>query len=690
MLRVYLFGALQVTLNQRAIKLRDATSRALFAYLATRPQKSASRPELVREFWGDLPDPVARRKLSWYLSALRSALGNTLTSDRQTVSFRSPQRCWVDAEEFQKLVAHAEKLSHGAESARCFQEALTLYRRGDLLAGHDDEWVLYQREHSKEFYISALKHLVEHHRERKEWTTAITYALEWAQTAPLSEEAHRELILLHWANRDLHAALHASEAYTRLCEQEGVKPSHSVLDLHHELFRLVEAHSEGTSDAYKSRFLFDILMAYAKQYEHEGRRREQEIVLEEAFQIAHTLKDDALRAAVQNKRSVLFWRISRYKRAREAAAEALKLYKRLGDKKGEIESRVYLGYCKYYQGRFAEALRIFQQAHRVARQLGDKTTLSRTHNSLGMAYMGLNKPDRAVEHFEHSLALRDGTADEREVAGSLSNLAAAYHTLGELGRALECYQRALQLEERAGHRWGVAANLVNIAALYDDVGGYHQARAGYEQAVEIFHELKDMHAEVSTLINLVTTLYHLEEYPQALELGERALALAREIGDHEGEAGLLLDRGNCYLQLKEYDRAKTHFTEALTLSCAHALKGLEARAHSCLADLHLACGKPYQAFQASQRALQALGDSELIESETIWFTRFQAAQAVGRENIACEALRNAYEIVQRKARAIRDERLRRSFLHNVQINREITREALLSSSPLSGACAPAR
>ncbi len=671
-LQVYLFGELRVMRNKKTVKLRDYTTRALFAYLATRPNRSTSRSELIRDFWGDLLDATARRKLSLYLSYLRTALGNVLDGNGGMVSLCPTDRCWVDVEEFQKLVARAEEiLPAEAERERCLQEALRLYRRGEFLASYDGEWCLDEREQLKEIYIRALRCLIEYHREHQEWAQAITYAREWQKISPVTEEVHRELMLLQWAKNDHQAALREYEAYARLCEAEGLKPSNDVLDLRNELLRLVEARSLGNQNAYRKRFVFDILMAHAKQYEHEGRRREQEIALSQAYQIAQDLEDKVMIAVVQNKRSVLYWRTGRYDQAREAAAEALKLHRKLGDRKGEAESRAYLGYCDYYQGRFVEALRTFQQAHRVAQELGDKTTLSRTHNSLGMAYMGLGKPRQAAEHFEQSLALLQELADEHEEASSLGNLGAAYHTLGDLGKALDCYKRALKLEEAAGHRWDIAVKLANIAALYDDIGKYEEARKGYEQASKIFHELKDAHAEVSTLINWAVTLSNLDRHKQALKIYEHVLPMAREIGDREGEVGILIDQGSCYLEMKEYTRAEEQLTQALELSRTSELRSLEALAQSCFADLYLARAQPEKAFRTSQQAIKTLGDSELMDSETIWFTHFQAAQALGKTQIARETLRKAHSIVQRKANAIQDEALRQSFLENVPTNRKI-------------------
>lgn len=670
-LQIYLFGEFRVLRGQKAIKFRDSTTRALFVYLVTRPNRSASRSELIRDFWGDLPDATARRKLSLYLTYLRTALGNGLDNNGSTVGLGPTDRRWVDVEEFQKLVTRAEGLLPAEdERERYLQEALTLYRRGEFFAGYDGEWCLDEQERLKEIYIRALRGLAEYYREQREWDSAIAYAREWQKTSPVTEAVHKELMLLQWAKNDPQAALRQYEEYARLCEAEGLRPSNHVLDLHNELLRLVGGRPN-SSHAYKKRFVFDVLMAQAKQYEHEGRRREQEIVLDRAYQIAQDLRDNALLASVQNKRSVLYWRTSRYDTARESAAEALRLHRKLGNKAGEVESRVYLGYCEYHQGRFKDALKIFQQAHRVAQNLGDKGVLSKTHNSLGMAYMNLGKPREAAKHFEQSLALQQGSTDEREEASSLSNLGAAYHTSGDLGKALSCYQRALASEEAAGHKWGVAANLTNIAALYDDIGEYEEARKGYEQASQIFHELKDAHAEVSTLINLATTLSHLDRPKQALKLYEHALPMAREIGDREGEIGTLIDQGSCYLEMKEYARAEEQFTQALELSRTSELRSLEARAHSCLADLYLARREPEKAFKTSQQAIKTLGDAELMDSATIWFSHFKSAQAASKPSVAREALRKAHSIVQHKARAISDTQLRESFLKNVKTNREI-------------------
>src|SRR5262249_58990215 len=92
--------ALEVNVGRPiAVALRSKKARALFAYLAMKPDGRASREELATLLWGDTPDAQARHSLRQCLMSLRRDLRlapDLLELGRDTVELRA-QALGVDA-----------------------------------------------------------------------------------------------------------------------------------------------------------------------------------------------------------------------------------------------------------------------------------------------------------------------------------------------------------------------------------------------------------------------------------------------------------------------------------------------------------------------------------------------------------------------------------------------------------------
>src|SRR5215207_32360 len=213
-LRVHLLGELALEVDGAAVAPPSGRRpRALLAWLALNPGLHP-RSEVAARFWPDVLDESARASLRVALSALRSALGPAavlLTATRDRVGFAGDAPVWVDAAAFASLCATGE-----------VENALTL-RRGELLAGLDDEWVYAARDAFAARLSDALAAAVE----RAETPArALGLARERVAADPLSEAAHRDVIRLLAATGDRGAALlHFNRLQERLRESLGVAPS---------------------------------------------------------------------------------------------------------------------------------------------------------------------------------------------------------------------------------------------------------------------------------------------------------------------------------------------------------------------------------------------------------------------------------------------------------------------------------
>ena len=222
MLRVHVLGELAVDAGGDPLPLpAGRPARALLGYLALHPGRHG-RAALAARLWPDVLDESARTSLRGALVDVRRALGPAaaahLEATREHVGL---QDAWTDAAAAAALAAagHAE-------------DALALWR-GELLAGQEaGDWLTVARDEQRAARSALLDGLGEQAAAAGDHAAAVACARERVALEPLSEEAHRDLIVRLADAGDRAAAV---TAYTRLAgrlrTELGIAPSRATRDL---------------------------------------------------------------------------------------------------------------------------------------------------------------------------------------------------------------------------------------------------------------------------------------------------------------------------------------------------------------------------------------------------------------------------------------------------------------------------
>ena len=230
MLRVRLFGGLTASWGEIPLPaIASASGRSLFAYLLTYRDRPHTRDLLTGTFWPDLPDDVARRRLSQALWQVRRALAPypVLLTEGTTVQINPELPLWLDVEEFTR---HRVQLmgggtAEGSETLLHGESCLQQYR-GDFLAGYYDDWALAEQERLRELFLAALGRLVVAYKGRGDYQAALAHARRLAGEDPLREEAHREVMsLCHVLGRGVEALRQYDICRRVLADELGAGPS---------------------------------------------------------------------------------------------------------------------------------------------------------------------------------------------------------------------------------------------------------------------------------------------------------------------------------------------------------------------------------------------------------------------------------------------------------------------------------
>lgn len=198
--RLFLLGVPHLLGKAGRVRL-ERRPAAVLAHVALEGASPKSR--LADWLWPDSAPDAARANMRQLLRRLRLATGSDLLGGADTLALASD--LWVDRLELQTLA---------------FQErdAEVLDGSGELLEGFefDDapdfaEWLAGERERLLQLRRHAAAQEAARRERAGDFTGALTFALRGVQLEPLSEDAHRTVMRLHYLQGDRGAALAAYE-----------------------------------------------------------------------------------------------------------------------------------------------------------------------------------------------------------------------------------------------------------------------------------------------------------------------------------------------------------------------------------------------------------------------------------------------------------------------------------------------
>ncbi|HEX4954457.1 MAG TPA: BTAD domain-containing putative transcriptional regulator [Thermoanaerobaculia bacterium] len=208
-------------------------SLKMFSFLASQPDLSASRNQLIEAIWGDEPEEAIERNFHPTLTHLRRSLalpsGGAPPLLLVAGTYRlNPDFDWlVDAAEFESLAQRGrQRLAAGDAdaAAELWQAAWRLYG-GPFLDSCEEPWVLSRRELLEQTYLQVLQGLGEIHQERGHNEPAMDAFRAALVIDPLQERVHLEVMRLYarQGRRDL--VRHQYDRLSTILRQElGVEP----------------------------------------------------------------------------------------------------------------------------------------------------------------------------------------------------------------------------------------------------------------------------------------------------------------------------------------------------------------------------------------------------------------------------------------------------------------------------------
>ncbi len=376
--------------------------------------------------------------------------------------------------------------------------------------------------------------------------------------------------------------------------------------------------------------------------------------------------------------------------ALKAAEDALALSRTAGDRRQEAISlrRLAIVYNRFDH---AKALPFAEEALALHRALGDRSEEWRALNLLGVITGWLGRPEETRAYLCQSLELADSTGSSIGVRHAAINMLWSYYQRqGEYEAALIFLDEQLTRAHLADDEV-LAGHLHSQKPFFLGLLGQYTAALELVQALLPTLERLMGQAILSRYLSFMGRMQAgLGDYDQARQYLADALARAEEAGTPTDVAYSLASQA--YVALLESGPTNLRLGVEQASRAAELLRGTAsidelADALHIAAQLHLALsewetwqdqvernGKHLDAALARSEEVMKLVAAWPAQPEAYLYTHSRALRAVGHKAEADAHLRRAYERVMRVASTTKEESLRRSWLENVRVNREILAE----------------
>ena len=223
----------------------------------------------------------------------------------------------------------------------------------------------------------------------------------------------------------------------------------------------------------------------------EGLWSESRSELEQALSILEgsAESDDRERAATLYSLGLTLYYLDEYDQSLACHAQALDLFRAVGDRLGEANTRKAIGDVQSFRDEYDAALASYRAALDLFRAVEDRLGEANTLQAIGDVQSFRKEMDAALASYGAALELYRAVGDRLGEANTLAALSLLALRQGRDEEARALLQQAVDLHAAIGSRYGVAADLGNFGLVLQELGRLEEARPYLLQAAEVFTQL---------------------------------------------------------------------------------------------------------------------------------------------------------------------------------------------------------
>ncbi|HWS33364.1 MAG TPA: BTAD domain-containing putative transcriptional regulator [Actinoplanes sp.] len=204
---------------------------------------------------------------------------------------------------------------------------------------------------------------------------------------------------------------------------------------------------------------------------------------------AHRRGEDAAEATARVSLARRHTVVGRYGDADEQHAEAVRIYARIGDLRGQGQVLFGMARMRDEQGRLDESRELIHRARDLMRQAGDQVGEARALSALGWTEARDGRHDLALRYLHEALPLNRELNDRHGESATWDSIGMAHLSRGEHGEATAAFRRALDLFLESGDLGGQSESREHLGDAYAAAGDGTAAAEQWRQALELADRL---------------------------------------------------------------------------------------------------------------------------------------------------------------------------------------------------------
>jgi CHAT domain-containing protein/uncharacterized protein HemY len=289
---------------------------------------------------------------------------------------------------------------------------------------------------------------------------------------------------------------------------------------------------------------------------------------------------------------------------------SLRLWQELKEDYWAAHTATHLAILYYEAGWPQKAVEHLEMALGLFRRAGDKHGQMTVNSNLGSYYEALERHAEAIKFYTEALAQDDGSGDKARRAELLNSVGVGYATLGATQTAIGYYENALLILKDFKDLPLEASVLAGVGVLYARTGETDEALSSLSRALTLAKQTEDKDLQARVLDDLGDFYSQLGQFRQALEYGGQSLRLYRMSGNRRGQAKVYANLGEFYLALGELREAQANSQKAVAIYKDIRDDSRAANALSTLSDVYEAAGEIQKASQSLHEARELLKGKE--------------------------------------------------------------------------------
>ncbi len=289
------------------------------------------------------------------------------------------------------------------------------------------------------------------------------------------------------------------------------------------------------------------------------------LILNQALNVAQSLRDTAALAQVYFHMGGVNWRRGRHEEARFYYHRCIELRRESGDKAGMAAAYMNLALVQRDIGSFDASLRTLRLAEQLYLSVNDSTKLANLYSLSGGVYLRINHYDSAVFFFRRALQLRTHQNDQSGIAGSYLNMATLYRAQNQFDSSVYYFHKALDIQKSIGEINNLAFTYLNLGGLFWDNKNYKTALDNYLSSLELYEQLGDK-LRIATVLENIGLIYRdIGNIERALTYHFQVLKIYQNLGNLYRESIAYNFIAGNYLTANKYDSALHFYYKALSI-----------------------------------------------------------------------------------------------------------------------------